>query len=500
MQHLKIRCSGLLLLIIAAATGCTRQLDRPSLKEINVVKVTGIDSIYYVTIGDTLSIRPQCTGGEGDLSDTNRYRKEWVNTNNDTTYRAPALELFIGKKTRISSTWYFRITDKQLGIFTQKKFLVSVTMPTQQGWYVLCDIGNNQPRLDMLCFNTGKEFSVAADVMRRVGSDYELKGKPLSVDFAHTLLAKPQVATIVVTDEDAVFLNPDWLAPVGKVSDAFPFSSHFRPSAFKASYSYYGAVIHAGDNLYISNFDIYGSAIGPMPRSATDPALLRISPLTACGLPSSMTYDADAVVFDVDNQSFFKMTNFAFGPPGTPIPMGKGPLFDFHIGKKLLSLTFTPYNDGEFYAILQDNNAATRYLAIFNIKGEQRYFDQLSATGIGDATMFAVSNEFGYLFYIVGNKVYEFDPINKSSSLVVDYGNQQISYMAAPVFRIPDIDTLEAALTNKLIIASYDAAAPAHSGVIDIYTVPPANGPLKTKDTYTGFGKVVAMSYRERTE
>lgn len=206
------------------------------------------------------------------------------------------------------------------------------------------------------------------------------------------------------------------------------------------------------------------------------------------------------VVFDDNQQAFFTISGLDHVRP-TPVPLGNGSLFNFQVHKKLVSLLFTPYNGGEFYAVLQDNAATTRYLAIFNAKGQQRYFGELKGTDIAQASLFAVSGEFGYLFYSSGGKVYEFDPVNNTNPLVADLGAKNISYLRAPRFPLSITFSNSAArireLTRKLIIGTYEEANIGTSGVIGIYDVPAANKPLVLKDQYSGFGKVVSMCYKE---
>ncbi|SCC07242.1 PKD-like family protein [Chitinophaga costaii] len=497
------RMSVVLLPLLLLVLSCSRKLDQPDLKPINMPKVAGLDSIYYVNIGDTLRINPQLTGGEANLLDTSRYLVEWSklkDNQTDSTYRSNDLQYVPNLDDAGNSTWYYRITDKKLGVFTQQQFEISVVIPTQAGWYVLSDIGNNSSRLDMLSYNVFSGYAAIPDIIGKMGSTYQLRGKPRSVDFAYTLMALPQVATIVITDQDAVFLDPDGLSIVGKVEDDFSLSSNFSPATYNGIYSFYAALLNVGGQLYYSDGDLFGDAAGPVPRSATDNSPMHISPLFACSTDYFYMYNMDMILFDMDSQSFLRSQNLYYSS-SYPVFMGKGELFNFQIKKKLMALTYTGYNGGEFYAVLEDNDTAAYYLAIFKANGSQRYFAQLNVIGIDQADHFAVGTEFGYLFYTVGSQVYEFDAINQVNKMVADLGDKQISYIGIPTFPISiNGDSHKEDLSRKLLICSYDAADQEHSGTIGIYNIPAANAPLQLKESYTGFGKIVSLSYRENIE
>ncbi len=52
---------------------------------------------------------------------------------------------------------------------------------------------------------------------------------------------------------------------------------------------------------------------------------------------------------------------------------------------------------------------------------------------------------------------------------------------------------------RKLIVTSYDPAQPEGSnGKFELFTVPAVNGDLELLESYTGFGKIVDVSFRER--
>jgi hypothetical protein len=52
---------------------------------------------------------------------------------------------------------------------------------------------------------------------------------------------------------------------------------------------------------------------------------------------------------------------------------------------------------------------------------------------------------------------------------------------------------------KELLVSTYDPSGTVGSnGTLSIYTVPPVNGKLVITETYTGFGKIKDIAYRQR--
>ncbi|HEY0175237.1 MAG TPA: hypothetical protein VGC08_02600, partial [Pedobacter sp.] len=107
----------------------------------------------------------------------------------------------------------------------------------------------------------------------------------------------------------------------------------------------------------------------------------------------------------------------------------------------------------------------------------------------------------GYLFYSVGGKVYEYDPGIQKSFLMVDKGTSQISYLNFQTFynRLVPATAIYKTWANYLTVGSYDpAGTTGKNGTMELYTVPQVNGQIVRVNSWTGFGKIVSVSYRER--
>ena len=82
-----------------------------------------------------------------------------------------------------------------------------------------------------------------------------------------------------------------------------------------------------------------------------------------------------------------------------------------------------------------------------------------------------------------------------------DYGAKKITVLKFHQFQSNNYNTPAAGyqkLRNKLIVATYDAAAPATSGTLDLWNVPVLNAALTSYGSISGFGKIQSLTYRER--
>ncbi len=78
---------------------------------------------------------------------------------------------------------------------------------------------------------------------------------------------------------------------------------------------------------------------------------------------------------------------------------------------------------------------------------------------------------------------------------MVDFGSKKVSYLNFYEFKT----TSKYKDGNKLMVGSYDATkSDGTEGSLNIYTVPSLNGELVLDKSYTGFGRIKSLTYRER--
>ncbi len=188
--------------------------------------------------------------------------------------------------------------------------------------------------------------------------------------------------------------------------------------------------------------------------------------------------------YDMDNKRFVRHV----GSEGSMSFMpATDTLFDYNTGKDLAYMTYTPFANGNVFAILRESDRSKYYLARFTLGSSTKQvdYDEMTATDIDKASFFAVSPDFGYIFYTVGAKLYSYDISAMASKLMMDKGNKVFTQLR---FR-----------NSELVAASVDPGQPeGANGTLEIFTVQPVQGPLVLQNSWSGVGKIVSFSYRVR--
>ncbi|MGY0426562.1 MAG: hypothetical protein ACWIPI_07000, partial [Polaribacter sp.] len=340
-------------------------------------------------------------------------------------------------------------------------------------------------RLDMLSLING-EYQMKKDVLAQTNSELVLDGAP---EFVYCYEINPDFYGIYVSTSGngTVKIEPETFS----WNKAYNISNEFinsQPANLKVdnivAKSSGNAFVVADGNIYYYNKGVgirYGA---PVNRFKGVP--FKASPFIGKGL----FITESGIIYDTTNKRFVKVTKskVSLMPTGT--------LFDYATGKDLLYMVGNSYNNGygaETFAILNDPDDNKKYLARFNaLMGTQSYYKEIIATDFDQATSYAVSPEFGYLFYAVGSKVYEYDASLRTTKLMIDKGTKEITLIKFQDFLsgLPGSEPLG----KQLVVCSYDGS----EGTMELYSVPPVNGQIKLETTYTGFGKIKSISYRER--
>jgi hypothetical protein len=202
------------------------------------------------------------------------------------------------------------------------------------------------------------------------------------------------------------------------------------------------------------------------------------------------------ILYDKTNRRFVRHSGSAATSTTIPDPDAAQKLFSFSTGMDLLYMRWVPFNGGEVFSVLKDPNTSKRYLARFNpVNNAQSYYSEVIGTDFNNAEFYAISPEFGYIFYSVGSKVYQYDMVYKTTKLMADYGSKKISYLNFYEFKF----TTKYKDDNKLMIGLYNpAVSDGTEGSLNIYSVPGLNGDIALIKSYSGFGRIKSLTYRER--
>ncbi|POY36284.1 hypothetical protein C3K47_11045 [Solitalea longa] len=502
--------SYLLAASIVIASSCKKDLGNYEYHDINKVTVSNISETGTITavFGKPLTIKPEVSYTMDTKGDPSRYSYEWTYFDRTDAGKIKVLattkdlefEGFPLKVTQDPYQFYYRITDKETGVRFDHPFKLNVRNEINEGWLLMTDVNGNA-QLDLISLNLDNTtFTPINDLLAKTGSDLKLKGKPLMVYSYDT--GTPFVAPginlpygiYVGTDHETNRIQPDnfsYSSNYNIENEVFGYASpeNFHYDVLRKSGLNGRAYMIANGDLFLYD-KTYGVRFST-PLNYLNGKLFKIAPFIPINENDG---NGTCVVFDVENKRFVKhsiSTNATVSTFTDPVVASRK--FSYSIGMDLIYMDYY-LSAKEVVAILK--NASNQYwLAAFLPAGTQNYYDQMTATDFDKAEQIAISPDLGYIFYNVDGKVYEYDRATKNTKLMLDKGAEKISVLKFQTFH----KTTKYKDYNKLIVCSYDPALPADKNAkMEMFTVPTVHGDLVLDKTFTGFGKVVSLHYRER--
>lgn len=496
--------SIIILGVLLCLAACMKDKGTYTTTELNDVQISGIDTLYLVDQGKKVVIRPVLKFALDPNPDTANYSYKWI-ADRQIGYANAAkliatghdLDQVITGLNFGSYAMVYRVTDKKTGIFTDKYFTMAIGSPDYEGWMMLCDTEDGKSRLDMVS-RRGSVDTAYKDILGVVGSAFKTDGKPA---FLSTLIAVlgpagGELAVFVATDSKAGILgrnNLEYL-PTYEIGNYYSGTDRFTNySGANLQSGFVGSLMYAQDKLYSIR---QRTITGPVNKQDAGTTLFSPSPYIAM---NPLIQGGSAIVFNKTTKTFLRYpmnTNSCLTLPN-------GTLFNFQVNMDLLYMEYAPFNGGEVFAILKNPSNQKVYLARFTTSGVQVYFDEIAVPGISNASHFAISPEFGYVFYDLDNIVYEYDYSVKKNTKMADYSGRKVTVLKFHPF----LYTIVAAninkafygtLSRKLIVGSYDGKDASSSGKLDLYNVPAINAEIQLYKSYSGMGKITSVVYRER--
>lgn len=487
--------------IAAVLQACKKDPGNYVYTEINQAVVTGLDTLYSVNQGDVLQIKPKIAYTKDEAGDTLNYKYSWLKINRE-GYNAGVprvMDSTVNFNVRMKDNlgvynYAFRVTDKKTGVWKETYFKIFITNKTFEGWFLLSEVENKQSRLDMLSYkaNTNK-YEFMEDVLAASRSSLKLKGTPSFISFFNTngvpIINGTQDALVVGTTEMATFLGVDTL----EHRPNYDFSVFMEGNNNLATGPGSRMETHSLKVFLWANSNIYSQTSGklyPINQMSSG----NTNPFKASR--SFGSTPAAAVLFNEDALEFVW---YPGGGANACEKIENETLFKNKIDKNLLYMKYSAYNGGEYFAVLKDKSSDKVYLARFTV-GKQNYFAEITDTPIAQAEQFEVSENFGYVFYSVGGKLYEYDFNLKLNKLMADYGAKKISLLkfqyVDPGYYTKNPRYIE--INKRLCVCTYDVGNLNTSGTMDLYSIPPINGQLVKEESYSGMGKIVSITYRKR--
>jgi hypothetical protein len=495
-------------LLCVTAGSCFKDKGNYDYTAINAVTIDSFGNKAALYL-DSLIIKPAISAGpdESVLKDTGRWSYLWtaaivnrVAAKGD----VPLITLSKSKDLRIKLTMrpekytlYFKITDNYTGNIFYMQTALTVTTSTHEGWLLLTDI-NNVARLDMVSFMPAPltDTFVLTDLLKNYGVP-EMHG-PRNIAFT---LANQGNYVYVTAADGGHKLDADvffWQSSYNlKYECLFEYGVNFSPGYVMNSGSGGGGyLLNYGSDFYYQN-QITAAGYGiPVNRVAGETADFDASPL----IGKANNSGNPGILFDRTKKRFLRLNDGAATCVELPEPT-TSPIFSYKPNMDLLYITTNQANSIT-YAILKDPATNKVWVYSFTLTTSslaQNFARELTGTDIANAEQFAVSPEYGYLFYNVGSKVYEVDYDNPTvSKLAVDLGSKKISLLKFHQFRAYS-GAKYLPVGKCLMIGSYDPGLPVGScGTLSQYTVPGLAGTPVLVRSYSGMGKIVSLTYRER--
>lgn len=498
----KIKTLFTMLALLLVGWSCTKDEGNYEYDAINEIKATGIEKTYTVYTGDNLKVTPSLNPTIDDGSNPNRYSYEWVALN-------PLLQQgsTISPLTVIATTKdfdaiiklppakykvYYSVKDLVTGVtWQQTSFELNVVSAIYEGWLVIGDV-DGKARLDMVSIIPGVATPrIINDVLDAAGSELKLSGKAVDVECFNLPLSSSTTYGIYVTASES------GTARINENSFGWAQTQNISyetiGGAFETNFGvdFMKPLTLGGENFIYSKGDIYyyerTSQIKyglPQNKVDTETKTFYAAPFIAENAGTSGT----SIFYDQTGRRFLRFNYSKGNCSKMPPVVGSATVLDWNnTNSDLVYMTTSAFNSNENFAVLKNVSTGKFHLLRFNRALTQTYYKEiLNAPDFDKATKFAVSPDSGYLFYVVGGKLYEYDNGTQSAKLMLDKGAEEITYI--------NFNNRSKTFAKKLIVGSYNGTV----GKLELFTVPPVNGALVLDNTYTGLCKIVDVAYRLR--
>jgi len=507
VMTLKIYRSFLFVSFFLTFFSCKKDLGNYDYTELNTLEeITGLPEEVSSIYGKNLKITPQIKFTQDPSFDESKYSFEW-------TYIGPnglgGSKLFTLANTRnldlimqvVAGTYgaYYTITEKNSGVKYSNRFTLKVVNEINEGWLMMNEV-NGKARVDMLSLNASNNFDLIIDLLAATGSELKLQGKPIMTYTYNTgVLIGPDAISYGIyfgTDQGTTKVDPNtfkWTRTMGLSYEMFGdvppgfYADLIRQKQGGAAY-----MIGKGNAYYYERaLNIYYSA--PINYITAEQKSFEVEPFIASDPVSAI---AISIFYDKTNRRFVRHSGSAVTSTTIPDPDPAQKLFSFNTGMDLVYMRWIPFNGGEVFSVLKSPVNNKRYLARFNPSNNaQSYYSEIVATDFSSAEFYAINPEFGYIFYAVGSKIYQYDMVYKTTKLMANLGAKKISYFDFYEFKRASKYTGG----NKLMVGLFDPGiSDGTEGSLNIYTVPSLNGDIVLEKSYSGFGRIKSLTYRER--
>ncbi|MCM1177292.1 MAG: PKD-like family lipoprotein [Clostridium sp.] len=510
-----------IMLAMFLAASCARDLGNYKYHGLDTPSVSGIDTDISVLTQERLLISPSIENG---LS-PEQYEYEWkaIDKNMDMSATVIGTERdldYIVTLAPAEYSLYYKITEKETGIYwmTEANMTVSSSMTT--GWMVLCS-DSGASRLDFISDVTGLTYT---DVLKD-NKDMPKFNGPRKIHWQNTM-ADANSPYYLFTDDGATRLGKDSFEWEKEYSMMYEMATMENVSPYSMVSAGFGRMFVSGtDAYYCETMGIAGLFGSPVNKG------FRVAPYIGANV-SGIQYAAVHLLYDMDNRRFMaycpllaKNDLGAQEPLARMDEMGKiaeglakegeasvvGTAFDrYPEGYDLIYMENTLYDPGNgkmgiTYSILADGDRRyvygiqlgdmLRFADCTYVLGKACYGDISGCQGITDGNaIFAFSSLKGYMYYAIGDTVYCADlnagPIQ--STPMIRLAGERITMLKFNLYR----QASNSLRSYDLVVGSEKEGA----GTLRIYEGYESDGDFSnvTPKAYSGFASIVDATYKER--
>ncbi len=424
--------------------------------DINEVKITNFPEEMVVKFkdSDTLKIEPVLDGSVmGKRED--HYDYTWTailqgGKGKETRYELGKerglnyfVQLPIGKY-----DVFLQVLDRQTQVTWRRSFELNVNIATTTGWIVLCD-QNGSTRLDMISYAGEKEM-----MLRDLLKDEELPNKkgPAKILFQPNYSDAGALDRItLITKTGTCYLDPENLT----YEDAFDYKYEMGqiPAVFIPTCV---ASIAPRDwkysrNILLTTTEVYCRQLGsgdfyqfPRNNIEGEEGTFKVAPVVLSGGAGYYDqWEPPVVLYDTDHNRFVQL-ELAWDGTSCRIPTVTKEVFPMVTDKDFVYAANTRHESyGSSFIILRDANQQLWLHGLGSMYKNafvqlEKYYYRLEAPEIEKANLFAIHTYYYYLFYVVGNQIYQFDMVTKENRKLIpldekgkeiDFSGEEITFI-----------------------------------------------------------------------
>lgn len=498
--------------------GCSQDEGNYDYHSLNEPNITGVPEQISVLTLSNIDIDPSM----GDnITDLDAYTYEWkvINKSGDNEVTVLGNEKHLQTEVTLPAgeyTLYFTATEKKTGLFWRKSFALTVSDTTSDGWLVLCDI-NGKTRLDMVSNITGQIYF---DVLKSTGMP--ALNHPYRIQYA------PNNG---YSDSPFYLFTADGATRLGKNGFGWKEEYAFKYEVAKQTVLHPQSMICNQSGMMrmiVSDGYAYSASnMGIQGLFASANKLPVLAPAVGANIGAT-SYASIYLLYDDVNKCFIsccpllpglsisdasycsmnEMENIAIGYKGSDMVTGDA-FSEYPTGMDFVYMENTYYDPGNAkmgvtYTVLRSGNKYYLYgiqlgdmLCFMDCTfalGKAYYGDLSGCKDINKASCYAFSSLRNYMYYAVGGIVYRVNlsekPLKAEKQFALN--GETVTMMKFNLYQ------------NGTSQHDYDLVVGSENngvGTLRIYDGMVKEGDFATvkPTTYTGFGKIVDATYRERT-